>query len=382
MSVEASIAGVLALVEKHGTVVVLARSLEPIASTDAREALHVAGVLAGAPAAPTWPCDVRGCAREIRANYDGARRPLVAVCCQAPPACAPVELGFDEVAQQEVSVEALVTTACGLMGATVDRAALAKLRERRAIGEARAPVLVAAAETPARDVFWAGSPRDTDLAAFCARRERVPRASVVLVPTGKHVPLDVAARFAAGEQVEVRALSDVLEVRGGKLALAEAAGAIAADVEAKADAAPAAVQKAPSGGIAAIVGATRWEEIRILVVDGHTVRIEANGKSALRTFVELGFVDGRKTDVVTPTSGWLLFLLFCKKGELRPSEYAELGKAYGAKAGVKIMQKVLRAAFGIEEAPIRAYSRRTGRWVARFRVAGAETARAGRSRPT
>jgi hypothetical protein len=105
------------------------------------------------------------------------------------------------------------------------------------------------------------------------------------------------------------------------------------------------------------------------IVDGHTLRIEANGKTLLRTFVELGFVDGRKTDVVTPVTAWALLLLFCKKGVLRPSEYGEMGKAYGAKKTVERLGPPMREAFGIDEHPIHQYSRRHGRWLPRFRVA-------------
>jgi hypothetical protein len=362
---DASIAGVLALVEKHGTVVVLARSLEKVAPADARAALHAAGVITAAPAAVSWPCDVRGCSREIRANHDGARRPLVAVCCQVPAACTPVELGFDAVAQQEISVPALVTAACALLGAVVDRASLAKVRERRPLGESRAPVLVASVTAPARDVYWAGSPRDTDLAAWCARRERVAKKALVLVPTGKHVSLDVAARFAAGEQVEVRALSDVLDVRDGALALRDADDSFAPRAVA-----PELPSEPPSAlGIAALLGVTRWEEVRIAQVDGHTVRIEANGKTLLRTFVELGFVDGRKTALVTPTKAWSVLLLFCKQKRIKPSAYREHGAAYGVKKAIERLGSAMRASFGIAEHPIHAYSKRASLWEARFQVA-------------
>ncbi|MGO8997400.1 MAG: hypothetical protein ACLQVI_29140 [Polyangiaceae bacterium] len=359
-----SFAGVLSLVETHGSVVVFARSLETLASANARAALHAAGVIASAQPAPTWPCDVRGCSREIRGNYDGAKKPLVAVCCQAPAVCTPVELGFDEVAQSQVSVEALLVAACALLGATVDRAGLAKVRERHAIGELRAPVLVATLDEPRRDVFWAGSPRDTDLSAWCARRERASRRTLVFVPTPKYVPLDVLARFARGEVVEVCALDDLLEARGAKLALVDEARRPAPKL------APPPVAAAPAApGLAALLGATRWEEIRISVVDGHTVRIECGEKKLLRTFVELGFVDGRKTDVVTATTAWSMLLLFCRTGRIKPSEYSAHGKAYGAKKVIERLGIAMRGSFGLAEHPIHEYSRRGGLWEARFRVA-------------
>src|SRR5580704_11887366 len=96
---------ILALFESHGTSVVFTREMDALAPFDVRAALHAAGISTPAPSAPTWPCDVRGCSRDVRANYDGARKPLVAVCGHAPPVCMPVELAFDEVAQQKLSVD-------------------------------------------------------------------------------------------------------------------------------------------------------------------------------------------------------------------------------------------------------------------------------------
>ncbi len=369
-----SLAGVLSLLEKHGTAVVLARDLETIASPDARAALHSAGVIAAAPSAASWPCAVRGCAREIRANYSGAGKPLVAVCFQVPAVCSPVELGFDQIAQHQVSSDALVAAVCGLLGAALDRAALAKVREVRPLGEVRPPVLVATLDGSARDVFWAGSPRDTDLAAWCARRARAGRGTLVLVPTTKDVPLEVAARFAPGDVVEVRAVGDLIAVRDGALALAHD--------DARAEAIPAArPMPAPSpasapvplpvaAGIAALLGVSRWEQIRFDVVDPHTVRIEANGKTLLRTFVELGFVDGRKRDIVTPTAAWPLFLLFYKRKRIKPSAYAEEGnKPFGVKKAIERIGAALRASFGLPEHPIHSYSKRSRLWEARFLVA-------------
>ncbi len=370
MSEGASLRGVLTLVERYGSVVVPARDVDELASGEARAALHASGVISSAAAAATWPCDVRGCSREVRSNHDGARRPLVAVCCQAPPACAPVELGFDDVAQKALAADVLVGAACALFGATVDAAALAKLREPRALGDACAPALVAACAEPPRDVFWVGSPRALDLGGFCARRERVVRGSLVLVPTADRVPADVAARFAPGEHVEVRALADSLTVRDGALAAVERRSMRPSLPAAPA---PEAIQSpAAAHGIAALLGVQAWQQIRISFVDGTTVRIEAKGKTLLRTFVELGFVDARKRQMVTPVTAWALLLAFCKKGYVKPSEYGQLGRPYGAKKAMEGLNKAMRQSFGLEERPIAQYDKRRGQWAARFRVAGAE----------
>jgi hypothetical protein len=364
MSAE-SLALLFAHIERQGGGgAVMARTFEKLAPVDARVALHAAKIVAGAPAIPTWPCDEAGCAREIRANYDGARKPLVAVCSQAPPACMPVELAFEEVAQQEIDLEALLTFVCVLLEATADPKALATIRTSRPFGGAVPPTLLAAARRPVRDVFWAGSPRDTDLASFCILRERVARGTLLLVPTAKYVAADLVARYIRGAHVELLSLADALAVRDGALVLAPPD---AAPPTAPAAPSPPSALLAAAHGIAAALGATKWEQIRITEVDGQTVRIAAGGKSVLRTFVELGFVDNRRTEVVTPVIGWSVFLLMCKKGSFMPSAYGDLGKAYAAKKGIETVRRALRASFGLKENPMRGYSAKTG-WVPRFLV--------------
>ena len=356
---------VFALLEKHGAAMLPARSLEQAASTDVRAALHAAGVIAAAPAAASWPCDIRGCAREVRSSYAGARRPLLAVCSQVPAACMPVELGFDDVAQQQLSVEALLVATCGLLGADLFRTAFGRVRERLPLGSARAPILIATVVDPATDVFWAGSPRDTDLATFCARREHLSRASLVLVPTTRHVPDEVSARFGPRENVEVRSLADWLEVTEGRLSARRHSFWTNSEIRDVARIETPSTQP----GLAGQLGVTRWEEIRLTELDGHTLRVEANGKALLKTFVELGFVDRRKTGVVMPVQAWALLLVFCREGgRVKPSAYGTIGKPYAVKKAVEAIGKRMKVAFGIEEAPIRTYEKRDAAWVARFRV--------------
>lgn len=360
------LAALLAFVEKHGSAVVPSRTLDAMVDVDARVALGAAKVLASAPAIATWPCEERGCSREIQSN-GGARRPLVAVCSRARADCEPVELGFDDVAQQRIAVDALLVAACALYEMHVEGEALRTLRERQAIG-AREPLLVAGAvRSRDRDLFWVGSPRDTDIAAFGARRERVKRKTRVLVPTMRHVPLDVASRYAHGEHVEIVALVDLIAVRDGKLALAEEAPTVGAAPTRKGQ------------GIAAELGATKWEDIGFVLVDGHTLRIEAVagagvGAVLLRTFVELGFSDARKRDELVPIIGWSVLLLILRKGHLRPSEYAEFGKAYAVKKGVEVVRRLLKTAFGLKGDPFLPYRSDVG-WAPRFRVKGSASKR-------
>jgi len=85
--------------------------------------------------------------------------------------------------------------------------------------------------------------------------------------------------------------------------------------------------------------------------------------------VELGFVDKRKTNDVVPTTAWTLLLVFCERGRIKPSAYATMGKAYGAKKAIERIGEVMRPAFGLKEHPIHSYSKREKLWEARFRIA-------------
>lgn len=352
----------LALVEKHGATTLPSRALARLVPLAERTALTAAGVLAGAEAVTSWPCDVRGCGREIRANFAGARKPLVALCSQAPPVCAPVELRFDEVSQQQVSVRALVELACALLKADSDPDALTMLNASHPVGRAPLPARVATLAR-GREVFWTRAPRDLDLGAFCARRERVKRRTLVLVPTTRHVPLETAARFASGERVEILALDDLLAIRAGAIVLRETLSRDPARPSLRAPSSP--------GALAATLGVTRWEDMRLLFVDEHTLRIEGTRETLVRSFVDLGFIDGRKKDVV-PVISWHVLLILCLKGVLRPSEYARFGKQWGAKKGLGDLRRRLRGAFGLESDPLLGYLTRMG-WRPRFRVAPSRT---------
>jgi hypothetical protein len=65
---------------------------------------------------------------------------------------------------------------------------------------------------------------------------------------------------------------------------------------------------------------------------------------------------------------WHVLLILCLKGVLRPSEYAQFGKQWGAKKGLGDLRKRLRAAFSLEGDPLLSYLTRAG-WRPRFRVA-------------
>ena len=97
---------------------------------------------------------------------------------------------------------------------------------------------------------------------------------------------------------------------------------------------------------AALIGATRWEQIAVKVIDGHTVRI-GHGKSMLRrTYRDLGLHAKSSRE---PTKKWKTLLAICAAhGELRRDRFAGRG---AMRQAVHILRGKLKEAFGLDEDP-------------------------------
>jgi hypothetical protein len=99
-------------------------------------------------------------------------------------------------------------------------------------------------------------------------------------------------------------------------------------------------------GIAALIGATCWEQIAVRVVDGHTVRI-GRGKTVIRrTYRDLGLYAKNSRE---PTKKWKTLLAICAAhGELRRDRFAGRG---AVRQAVHVLRGRLKEAFGLEEDP-------------------------------
>ncbi len=110
--------------------------------------------------------------------------------------------------------------------------------------------------------------------------------------------------------------------------------------------------------LAALLGATSWEEIRITVVDGFTVRIGCRRRAVLRTYQDLGLYGGHTRG---PTRKWELLVAICEgHGTFA---WRDFGTFHAASQAVSVLRRQLRDAFGIAGDPFFGWD---GGWKARF----------------
>ena len=109
---------------------------------------------------------------------------------------------------------------------------------------------------------------------------------------------------------------------------------------------------------------TRWEDIKIQIVSNNSVRIKVNGKKTeRRTFVEMGFKDGRRGDL--PDSYWNFFIELARhNGQLK--EWPQKTNSAVQKR-IQIIGKRLQAIFGLKEKPIYRYNKRDG-YITKFKM--------------
>ncbi len=331
-------------------------------------------VLRDAPALTVWPCDVpsRRCGREVLGGAEAA--PFVAVCegsCDGEDRCEDVPLDADRLARWSLDAAALVTSLRAVYrvaGPPVSVApSAATAADPLRLGEERA-------EARTRDVFLALSPARGDLAAFLEARERAPRPALVLVPKARAVASERASRHGPGAHVELELLEDAIAVRDGKLARvarprlvvpAPAPSSLAEPVVADYAVAgnaddDAHVGSAKRGGIAAQLGAKRFEDVGIRVIDGLTVRITHQRKYVNASHIDLGLATKKTRN---PTSEWKLLLDVCAgHGGFRWKSY---GSKENAKQRVSVLQRRLREAFGLADNPFKKFTVVEG-WRARF----------------
>ena len=179
----------------------------------------------------------------------------------------------------------------------------------------------------------------------------------MLVPTARSLAPEMATRHAPGAQVEIEVLEDGVGVRGGKLVRATKLRLVA-PAEAALDESPATPQKprapAPAEGLAAAIGATKWSEIKITVVNGHTVRVQCGKISVRRSYIDLGFGGENRN----PIDKWKYVMAICAgHGTFR---WRQFGNYPAAKNAVAVVQKLLKTAFGLADNPFHRYKSAIG----------------------
>ena len=166
-----------------------------------------------------------------------------------------------------------------------------------------------------------------------------------------------------GTQVEV--VSDVTEARGERLVRVTTLRLVT-PAHSFAPIAPPASRDAPApcalvpreGGIAQILGATCWGDLRVTVVNGHTLRIGHRKTAIRRTYRDLGLYAKSSRE---PTRKWKLLLAICEgHGTFR---WSTLGGFGAARQAVSVLRMKLKEAFGLEEDPFYEWN---GGWKVRF----------------
>jgi hypothetical protein len=192
---------------------------------EAVEALELAGVVRRI-AAERYPCEglhAAGCPRRVQANPGDPSRPFVAVCGRATAACSPLPLTPRERVRLVGSLPSL--------GRAVRR--LFALGGEFVAGDASMPHTFHLGQAPREggallNVLLTRAAWSEGFASMLAERAAHARPTLVLAPTAAHVRSDLIARYAGPGRVRLAFLEDVLTVRGGELALTEAAEGLVA----------------------------------------------------------------------------------------------------------------------------------------------------------
>jgi len=194
------------------------------------------------------------------------------------------------------------------------------------------------------------------------------RRTLFLLPTARLLTPELRAKHAPGSFLVIDVLEESLTVRDRRLARAHVRAPSAPDLSLLAPAptpspalspAPAPVP-APSPPV--IPGASRWNEIRISLVDATTVRIDLPGVSVRRTYVDLGMAHSKNRQ---PRRVWELLVELCDSHGIFLS--TRFGSADATKKLVSRLGGELAAIFGLSDSAFHPYRPSEG-WQARFQA--------------
>lgn len=307
--------------------------------------LERAGVVARAGIVHTYPCEDHGpgCPRIVRL-VPGTRRAL-AVCGRDEPFCSTLRLTEDDVAASRLDVDALAAKLAALAGVPA--------AERRTSAAPLLSLGVLRTWQPATELLFAPWVSDPAFVGALAERATAERPAVVLVPTLDDVPAWAAAQNDHGTRLAVLALEDVLTIVDDELVLTLP----------QRRAALALVPPAPATLTPLHAGLPRpasWPELRLHLVDGHTVSVRVGKTAMRRTYADLGMASAKNRE---PTKQWQLLVALCEGGGT--FRWKDLGTFEVAKRRVARLRDDLQAAFGLEDDPFEPFDRRHG-WKARF----------------
>jgi len=212
-------------------------------------------------------------------------------------------------------------------------------------------------EAAAAPLGWMGAGKDAREVLLCARPPgglakalARKRATLVLVPTARHLTPELRERHAPGAVVTLEALEEALVPLGGRLVRRAAIAPDAPETGA-----------APVQPVIRLLGlAKRWSELRICLLDRTTVRVDAGGRCLRCTFVDLGMAHGQSR---RPTLGWEVLEEVCQnEGRFRTTR---LGDATATRQLIHRVGRDLQELFGIDGSPFHRYRSDCG-WKTRF----------------
>jgi hypothetical protein len=336
---------------------------------DVHDLLTEARLLAPGPPSPSWTCartregEMTRCPGEAEAPAVRSKKSDVAPYARSEDRCEVAPIEHADLARETMDLLAFARFLRRLL--RLEDGQAAAVTWNLDLGR---PLLLGTereADDAPTDVFLVPHPRREWLGDFLVARELATRSTRVLVPTARNVLPEVSTRHGAGARVQLEVLEDTLFARDGAIVRAarlhlvrRAEGPTSEPVKRPRP------RAAKDVAIAAAVGATTWEQLKITSIDGHVVRIQCGDKIIRRSFIDLGFGGGRRE----PIDKWKYVLALCAgRGQFR---WKRFGRFAVVKNGMSVVRKLLRGSFGIAEDPFHRFRAVDG-WRARFQ-AGSE----------
>jgi hypothetical protein len=106
---------------------------------------------------------------------------------------------------------------------------------------------------------------------------------------------------------------------------------------------------------------TRWEDVRIRVLDAATLELQVGRHKERRTFQEMGMADTRKKPP-EPNAAWALLLLLAAHGD---APWRGMAAPEDLRTRIKELRQALRTVFKLTDSPIHDYEPQRG-WRPRF----------------
>jgi hypothetical protein len=184
------------------------------------------------------------------------------------------------------------------------------------------------------------------------------RPTLALVPTGRHLTPATREEHGPGATIVLEVIEEAVVVSQGRLARA---AAVAPDAPSLEPPPPVAAARTPlPARPMTFAGLERWNQLRLCLINQHTIRVDLPGKKQRCTYIDLGMATAASRE---PTRSWEMLVAFCEDhGQFQSTRF---GSAEVTKQVISRLGKELRALFGLAEKPFHDYRNDRG-WKAKF----------------